>query len=110
MVSSLPHLVDERHLVEYGEEPAFTMADGRRVVRRHRVIGRDWFNQIVDSELIYDVTYPHGREERFVHRFPVRYLFRFEAEHLLARCGFEVEDVYADHDKSPFGSTYPGES
>ena len=106
---SLPHVVDERYLVEYGEEPAFTMADGRRVVRRHRIIGRDWFNQIVDSELIYDVTYPDGREERLVHRFPLRYLFRFEAEHLLARCGFEVEDVYADYDKSPFGSTSPGE-
>jgi hypothetical protein len=42
-------------------------------------------------------------------RFPLRYLFRFEAEHLLARCGFKVEDIDADYDKSPFGSTYPGE-
>jgi hypothetical protein len=27
----------------------------------------------------------------------------------LARCGFEVEVVYADYDKSPYGSKYPGE-
>jgi hypothetical protein len=39
----------------------------------------------------------------------MRYLFRFEAEHLLARAGFKVEQLYADYDKSPFGSKYPGE-
>jgi SAM-dependent methyltransferase len=106
---SLPHLIDERYLTEFGEEPAFTMPDGRRVVRRHRLISRDLFNQVNESELIYLVTYPDGREERLVHRFPMRYLFRFEAEHLLARCGFEVEEVYADYDKSPFGAKYPSE-
>ena len=39
----------------------------------------------------------------------MRYLFRFEAEHLLARAGFVVEQVYADYDKSAYGSQYPGE-
>ena len=38
----------------------------------------------------------------------MRYLFRFEAEHLLARAGFEVEHLYADFDKRPYGSAYPG--
>jgi hypothetical protein len=38
----------------------------------------------------------------------MRYLYRFEAEHLLARCGFEVQQVYADYDKSPYGSKSPG--
>jgi hypothetical protein len=60
-------------------------------------------------ELIYRVTYPDGREERLVQRFTMRYLFRFEAEHLLARSGFEVENVYADFDKSPYGSKHPGD-
>jgi SAM-dependent methyltransferase len=94
---------------ERGEEPAFTMPDGRRVVRRHRIAARDRFNQIQHAELIYYVTHPDGREERLVHAFPMRYLFRFEAEHLLVRSGFEVEHVYADFDRSPYGSTYPGE-
>ena len=70
---------------------------------------RDAFNQINYVELIYYVTHPDGREERLVHSFPMRYLFRFEAEHLLVRSGFEVEDVYADFEKNPYGSTYPGE-
>ena len=41
--------------------------------------------------------------------YATRYLFRFEAEHLLARSGFTVEAVYADYDKSPYGAKYPGE-
>ena len=50
-----------------------------------------------------------GREERLVQRFTMRYLFRFEAEHLLERSGFEVESVYADFQKSPYGSKFPGD-
>lgn len=94
---------------EFGDEPEFTAPDGRRVVRRHKIVARDYFNQVNQTELIYDVTHPDGREERLVHAFPMRYLYRFEAEHLLARCGFAVEAVYADYDKSPYGSKYPGE-
>ena len=106
---SLPRLVEERYLAESGEEPEFTMPDGRKVVRRHRTVSRDLFNQVMDSELIYYVTHPDGRQERLVHRFHMRYLFRFEAEHLLARSGFEVENVYSDYDKSSYGAKYPGE-
>jgi len=94
---------------EIGDEPEFTAPDGRRVVRRHKIVSRDRFNQVNQVELIYYVTHPDGREERLVHSFPMRYLFRFETEHLLARCGFEVEQLYADYDKSPYGSKYPGE-
>ena len=50
-----------------------------------------------------------GREERLVHAFALRYLFRFEAEHLLARAGFSVEQVYSGFDKGEYGSVYPGE-
>jgi hypothetical protein len=93
----------------YGGEPVFTMPDGRRIQRRHKVADRDRANQINYAELIYLVKHPDGRQERLVHAFPMRYLFRFEAEHLLARCGFEVEELYADFDKSPYGTNYPGE-
>lgn len=106
---SLEALVRDNLGQEFGDEPAFTSPDGRRVVRRHRIVSRDYANQINQTELIYYVTHPDGREERLVHAFPMRYLFRFEAEHLLARCGFEVEKVYAGFDKCPYGSKYPGE-
>jgi len=106
---SLEALTSDTVGQEIGDEPEFTTPDGRRVVRRHKIVSRDLHSQINHVELIYYVTHPDGREERLVHAFPMRYLFRFEAEHLLARCGFEVEDVYADFDKSPYGSKYPGE-
>jgi hypothetical protein len=79
------------------------------VLRRHQIVSRDYANQINQIELVYYVTYPDGRKERLVHAFPMRYLFRYEVDHLLARCGFEVEHVYADYDKSPYGAKYPGE-
>lgn len=106
---SLPYLVDESRLGEFGEEPEFTMPDGRRVVRRARIVSRDLHKQVQNVELLYYVTHPDGREERQIHAFPMRYIFRYEAEHLLVRAGFQIEALYADYDKSPYGSKYPGE-
>jgi SAM-dependent methyltransferase len=94
---------------EFGEEPPFSTPDGRRVVRHARLVADHRANQVIDVELIYDVTHADERHERLVHGFKMRYLFRFEAEHLLARCGFEVEHLYSGYDRSPFGSRYPGE-
>ncbi len=91
-----------------GEEP-FTTPDGRYVVRKHKIVSRDYFQQVNQVELIYYVTHPDGREERLVQAFPMRYLYRFEAEHLLVRAGFAVEHLYAGYDKIPYGSSYPGE-
>jgi SAM-dependent methyltransferase len=95
--------------VEISEEQEFALPDGRRVMRKFCITARDLFNQVQDLELIYYVTHPDGREERLVQAFPMRYLFRFEAEHMLAHAGFAVEHLYADYDKSPYGSKYPGE-
>jgi SAM-dependent methyltransferase len=94
---------------ELGEEPEFTMPDGRRITRRSKIVARDYFTQVNQVELIYYVTHQDGRTERLVHPFPMRYLFRFEAEHLLARAGFTIEQFYADYDRNPYGSKYPGE-
>ena len=105
---SLQALVGETG-VEMETEPEFKMPDGRRVNRRVMITKRDYFNQVNGVELIYYVTHPDGREERLVHAFSMKYLFRYEAEHLLVRCGFTVENLYADFHLSPFGSIYPGE-
>ena len=105
----LPIIAREVTGEEQSDEPEFTMPDGRRVIRCYRTVGRDTFKQYQDVELIYYITHPDGREERLVHAFPIRYLFRYEVEHLLARCGFAVEALYADYDKSPLGSRNPGE-
>lgn len=106
---SLDELANGQEGQEAGDEPEFSMPDGRRVVRRHKIVARDRSSQVNQVELIYYVTHPNGREERLVHAFPMRYLFRFEVEHLLVRCGFHVEQLYAGFDKSAYGSRYPGE-
>jgi SAM-dependent methyltransferase len=106
---SLDYLANARLGEEHGDEPEFRTPDGRRVYRRMRTTGCDRASQVNQHELIYYVTHADGSQERFVHAFPLRYLFRFEAEHLLARAGFDVEHVYGGYDKSPFGASYPGE-
>ena len=106
---SLEFLVNRPVGEEIAEEPEFNMPDGRRVIRRHRIVAHDRFTQVDDFELIYCVKHPDGREECLIHAFRMRYLFRFEAEHLLARAGFAVEHLYAGYDKSEYGSSYPGE-
>jgi SAM-dependent methyltransferase len=121
------HLVDEGRLIldifnpsldwlvsrpvgeELDEEPPFTTPDGRTVTRRHKTVAHDRFQQVSHYELIHYVTHPDARRERLVQAFALRHLFRFEAEHLLARAGFALEHVYAGYDRSAYGSTYPGE-
>ena len=106
---SLDMLVNRPVAQELDEEPPFVTPDGRRVVRRHKTLGHNRFTQVSDYELIYYVTHPDGRQERLVQAFSLRQTFRYEAEHLLVRAGFDVEHLYADYDKRPYGSKYPGE-
>jgi len=106
---SLDAIVNRPIGEEMDEEPEFTLPDGRRVVRRHKTVAQDRFNQLGHFELIYYVTHPDGRQERLVHSFALRYIFRFEAEHMLARAGFVVEQLFAGFDRSAYGSKYPGE-
>jgi len=91
-----------------GEERA-RFDDGREFWRTDRVVAWDWANQVRQTELLWYVRYPDGRQERHVQAFPFRYFFRFELEHLLARAGFEVVELYGDFDRTPFGQRYPGE-
>lgn len=94
---------------EMGEEPPFSMPDGRVVTRWYRTLARDFHNQVIHVELIYYVRHPEGHVERLVDAFPMRYYFRYEVEHLLARSGFEVLAIFSDFDRKPYGSIYPGD-
>ena len=106
---SLPFLTRDNVGVEEMDGTPFTMPDGRQVVSGQRILARNYHTQIQDAELICDVTHPDGRQERQILSIRVRHLYRFEAEHLLARAGFAVEALYADYDRKPYGSIYPGE-
>ncbi len=82
--------------------PHFKLADGRTVMRRMRFSSIDSQRQIVEIESVSQVRHPNGRRERFTDRLQMRFLYRFEAEHLLARAGFRIVKVYGDYDYSPF--------
>jgi hypothetical protein len=85
----------------------FALPDGRRVKMRDRVVAFHRAEQRNDVEMIYYVTHPGGREERLVFAFTIRYFFRYEVEHLLARCGFRVTALYGDFDRSPLANSSP---
>ncbi len=105
----LDMLVKDNLGEEYCEEAEVALPDGRLLERRYRIVSRDLSAQTSEIELIYCVRLPDGSEERHVHAFLLRHLFRFELEHLLVRCGFRVEQVYGDFDRSAFGPKSPAE-
>jgi SAM-dependent methyltransferase len=106
---SLDYLVNRQVGVELPEGPPADLPGGRTLERTFKITNADRFEQINDIELIYLVTDASGATRRSVHTFRMRYLFRYEAEHLLARSGFAVEQLYAGYDRSAYGSTYPGD-
>jgi len=100
-------IFDPVYLNEVEDTPEFELPDGRRLSRTNRTTAFHRAEQFNDVELIYHVTHPDGRTERLVQAFPFRYFFRYEVEHLLARCGFEIETIFGDFDKSPLAGDSP---
>jgi SAM-dependent methyltransferase len=79
----------------------YNTADGRRVKITERVAAFHRAEQINNVEMIFSVVHPGGRQERMVFAWPLRYFFRYEVEHLLARCGFQVAAEYGNFDRTP---------
>jgi SAM-dependent methyltransferase len=95
---------ERMHHPAYQEESPVTeyvMPGGRRVKITERVAAFHRARQCNDVEMIFYVTDARGKEERMVFAWTLRYFFRYEVEHLLARCGFRVSAVYGDFDRSP---------
>ena len=100
----LTALVDKSRLSEWGDEPEFTIPAGARVVRRFRLERVDLPRQVQYLEMIYYVTEPDGTSRRLVERFSMRHFFRYEVEHLLARCGFTEVRIDGDFAGTRFDS------
>jgi SAM-dependent methyltransferase len=103
---SLKILVADNLGAEWDEGPSFDLPDGRHVVRKVKYVARDFIKQVLTIELIYDATGMSGQTERLVHAFQMRYFFRYEMEHLLARAGFHVEALYGDYEHHPLSDTH----
>ena len=83
------------------------LPNGCKMRRTHRFMATHLTEQYNDIEFIYYLTYPDGKEERLIQAFPFRHFFRYEVEHLLARCGYDVMQVFGNFDKSPLGDNSP---
>jgi SAM-dependent methyltransferase len=68
----------------------------------------DLAKQTLHEDRFYEWADKNGKPQRQIWSFDLSYLFRYEAELLLERCGFTVGQVYGDFDKSPY-DYYSGE-
>jgi SAM-dependent methyltransferase len=103
---------DPSLLYEHGdpEEEAAEVVeapDGRRVRWWGRVTEYGRAYQTNACEMTYEVTAPDGGTHVVKETFPMRYIWRYELEHLLARTGFRVVELYGDYDRSPFDDDAP---
>jgi SAM-dependent methyltransferase len=96
-----PMFLNESLLIEYD------LPGGRRVALSERVAAFRRALQRNDVEMIFRVAHPDGKQEELVMAWTLRYFFRYEVEHLLARCGFHLEAVYGNFDSSPLSDGSP---
>ncbi len=85
----------------------YATTDGRQVRITERVAAFHRAEQRNDVEMIFSIRHRDGRQERMVFAWPLRYFFRYEVEHLLARCGFRVTALYGNFDRTPIRDDSP---
>jgi SAM-dependent methyltransferase len=100
-------IFDSAWTEEREEGPEIALPDGRTLRRTNRVTAFHRAEQYNDIELIHYVTHADGSAERLVYAFPMRYFFRFEIEHLLARCGFHLLELFGDFEGAAFRDDSP---
>jgi len=104
---NMSYITNPDSLNETEDFSGVELPDRRRLRRTYRIACTHTSKQYNDVEMIYYVTETDGSEKRLVQAFPFRYFFRYEVEHLLARCGFETEDVFGTFEKTPLADNSP---
>lgn len=90
------------------DDDAVKWTDGRRVRSWASTLGHHRATQRDDIEVTYEIIEADGTTRRITEDFPMRMIFRYELEHLLARCGFRIVALYGDYDRSAFAEASPG--
>jgi SAM-dependent methyltransferase len=85
----------------------YKTTDGRQVRISERVAAFHRAEQRNDVEMIFSIAHPGGRKERLVFAWTLRYFFRYEVQHLLARCRFQVVAEYGNFDRTPIRDDSP---
>ena len=81
--------------------------EGGRIIRWWGTVleyGRAF--QANQCEMTYEITEPgdEAPSRRVTEQFPIRYIWRYELEHLLARAGFRVVALYGGYDRAAFSN------
>jgi hypothetical protein len=78
-------------------DKSFALADGTRV-QKFVVQQVDLAAQTSHVTFLYDELDGDGRVHRSTLPFTMRWLYRYELEHLLARAGFALEALYGSYE------------
>jgi SAM-dependent methyltransferase len=76
--------------------------DGRKIRTWVTMLNYQRSLQCNDCEVTYEIVEVDGSTRRLTETFPMRFVYRYELEHLLARCGFRIVALYGDYDRSAF--------
>ena len=75
---------------------------GRRVIM-WTTVQYDLERQIIEEERIFEEVDGEGKMvSRTYNLLTLRFIYRYEMQHLLELCGFEVEALYGDFQRGPF--------
>ncbi|MCC6169485.1 MAG: class I SAM-dependent methyltransferase [Caldilineaceae bacterium] len=97
----IARLIEVHGLMELADQ--WETADGAQVVK-WSVRTLDLAAQFQETLFIYEETAPDGSTRRTLCPFTLRYLWRNEAELMLAAAGLAVEAVWGDFDGGPYDS------
>ena len=89
------------------EEPEEFLGPEGGTVRWRAHTDYDLANQTLRSRWRYECASPGGKITVREHVLELRYFFRFEMEWMLEACGFEVERLHGNFDRSPFTADSP---
>jgi SAM-dependent methyltransferase len=88
-------------LVEYA--PAL----GATVARTEAVVRTDLVEQVRVTRSAYDIVAADGTVRKRLVEWAYRFIYRFEAEHLLERAGFRVEAALGGYGREPLAADSP---
>jgi SAM-dependent methyltransferase len=87
-------------------DKTFVTSDGTQV-QKSVVQVADPATQISQVTFLYDELDAEGRLRRTTLPFTMRWFYRYELEHLLARAGFVIEMIYGSYDLDDYQSDSP---
>ncbi|UCD04974.1 MAG: class I SAM-dependent methyltransferase [candidate division WOR-3 bacterium] len=72
------------------------------MISRRSEVCYDLPNQTLHEDRFYEWTDKDGKSRRRLWSYDISYLFRYEAELLFEKCGFNVENLFGDFDSSSY--------